>query len=175
MNCLIRPERADDYAAIYNVTKRAFAPMPFSDGDEQELIGRFRDAGVLALSLVAEMDDSIIGQITLTPAFAADGSPGWFALGPIAVAPENKSMKIGSKLMEAGIAWLREQEAAGCVLVGNPAYYSRFGFELYPALAPNGEPAEYYQILPLRVQQPSEIVSFHPLFYAPNTQNEMLK
>ena len=166
MDCLIRPECADDYAAIYDVTKRAFAPMPFSDGDEQELIGRFRDAGVLALSLVAEMDGAVVGQITLTPAFAADGSAGWFALGPIAVAPENQSARIGGNLIDAAIAWLREQEAAGCVLVGNPAYYSRFGFESYPALAPEGEPAEYYQILPLRVQEPSVVVCFHPLFYA---------
>lgn len=166
MNCLIRPERADDYAAIYDVTKRAFAPMPFSDGDEQELIGRFRDADVIALSLVAEMDGNIVGQITLTPAFAADDSAGWFALGPIAVAPEFQSKKIGSKLIDVAMAWLREQQAAGCVLVGNPAYYNRFGFRPYPALAPKGEPAEYYQILPLRVQEPSVVVSFHPLFYA---------
>ena len=166
MDCLIRPEHADDYTAIYDVTKRAFAPMPFSDGDEQELIGRFRDAGVLALSLVAEKDGAVVGQITLTPALAADGSPGWFALGPIAVAPEFQSKKIGSKLMKAAIAWLGEQEAAGCVLVGNPAYYYRFGFEPYPVLAPKGEPAEYYQILPLRVQEPNVVVGFHPLFYA---------
>jgi putative acetyltransferase len=166
MECLIRPERADDYAAIYDVTKRAFAPMPFSDGDEQELIGRFRDGGVLALSLVAEIGGHVVGQITLTPAFAADDSSGWFALGPIAVAPKNQSMKIGSKLIEAGIAWLIEQRAAGCVLVGNPAYYSRFGFKAYPALAPEGEPAEYYQILPLRVQEPNVVVDFHPLFHA---------
>ena len=166
MDCLIRPEHADDYTAIYDVTKRAFAPMSFSDGDEQELIGRFREAGILALSLVAEMDGAVVGQITLTPAFAADGSPGWFALGPIAVAPEYQSMKIGSKLMKAAMTWLREQEAAGCVLVGNPAYYSRFGFKSYPALAPKSEPAEYYQILPLRVQEPNVVVGFHPLFYA---------
>jgi putative acetyltransferase len=166
MKCLIRLEHADDHAAIYEVTKRAFEPMPFSDGDEQELIGRFREAGVLALSLVAEMDSAVVGQITLTPAFAADGSPGWFALGPIAVAPEFQSKKIGGNLMDAAIAWLREQDAAGCVLVGNPAYYGRFDFKPYPALAPKGEPAEYYQILPLRVQEPSVVVGFHPLFYA---------
>jgi putative acetyltransferase len=165
MECLIRPEQADDYPAIYNVTKRAFATMPFADGDEQDLIGRFRSSGVLALSLVAELDGKVVGQITLTPALAADGSPGWFALGPIAVAPENQNYGIGSKLIEAGIAWMRGQNAGGCVLVGNPAYYSRFGFGAYPALAPPGEPTEYYQILPLRVQEPSIVVGFHPLFH----------
>jgi putative acetyltransferase len=166
MKCLIRPERADDYLAIYDVTKQAFATMPFADGDEQELIGRFRNAGKLALSLVAELDGNVVGQITLTPAFAADGSPGWFALGPIAVSPNNQNNGIGSKLIEAGKNWLREQNAAGCVLVGNPAFYRRFGFNAYPSLAPEREPNEYYQILPLRIQKPRVVVAFDLLFYA---------
>lgn len=165
MNILIRPERADDHAAIFDVTKRAFAPMPFADGDEQELIGRFRDAGVLALSLVAEKDGVLVGQITFTPAFAADGSPEWYALGPVSVEPELKHQTIGSQLIQAGIAWLKEQDAAGCVLVGNLAYYSRFGFRSFPEFAPEGEPAEYFQILPLGVAEPGAVVGFHPLFH----------
>lgn len=166
MKCLIRPERADDYAAIYDVTKRAFAPMPFAAGDEQDLIDKLREAGALELSLVAEHDGKVVGQISFTPAFAADGAPGWYALGPVSVETALKHKGIGSELILAGIAWLREQEAAGCVLVGNPAYYVRFGFKPYPALAPEGEPAEYYLILPLKIEHPSAVVGFHPLFYA---------
>jgi putative acetyltransferase len=166
MDIVIRTERPDDHIAIHDITKRAFAPMPFADGDEQELIGKLRDADALALSLVAEMDGIVVGQITLTPAFAADNSPGWFALGPIAVAPEHQSQGIGGQLIRAGTEWMGEQDAAGCVLVGNPAYYSRFGFVPFPALAPHGEPAEYFQILPLRVYEPSVVVGFHPLFHA---------
>lgn len=166
MNFLIRPERPDDYAAIFDITKRAFAPMPFADGDEQELIGKLRDAGALALSLVAEMDNEVVGQITLTPAFAADGSAGWYTLGPIAVAPDLQGQGVGGKLIAAGVAWMCEQKAFGCALVGNPAYYSRFGFLPFPALAPPGEPAEYYQILPLAVAVPNIVVGFHPLFHA---------
>ncbi len=164
MNSLLRPETPADHAAIYDVTKRVFAPMPYADGDEQELIGRFRDAGVLALSLVAEKDGVVVGQITFTPAFAADGSTGWYALGPVSVEPALKHQGIGSQLIRAGIAWLREQDAAGCILIGNPAYYSRFGFRIFPELAPTGMPAEYYQILPLRVEEPDVIVGFHRLF-----------
>lgn len=166
MTILIRPECPQDYAAIHDVTQRAFAPMPFADGDEQELIGKLRDAGALSLSLVAELDGNVVGQVTFTTAFAADGSPGWYALGPVAVEPALKHQGIGSQLIEAGIAWLREQDAAGCVLVGNPAYYCRFGFLPFPALAPTGEPAEYYQILPLRVEQPDGVIGFHPLFHS---------
>lgn len=164
MIIIIRPERVEDHEAIYDITKRAFAPMPYADGDEQELIGRFRNAGVLALSLVAEKDGKMVGQITFTPAFAADGSAGWFALGPVSAEPELKHQGIGSQLIQAGIAWLKEQNAAGCILIGNPAYYSRFGFLPFPDLTPEGMPAEYYQILPLGAAQPDVVVGFHPLF-----------
>ena len=98
--------------------------------------------------------------------FAADGSVDWYALGPVAIEPELQSQKIGARLIEAGLNMLRERDAAGCVLVGNPAYYSRFGFQLFPDLCPEGEPAAFYQILPLRVEKPKQVVGFHPLFHA---------
>jgi putative acetyltransferase len=164
MNILIRPERSEDHAAIYDITKRAFAPMPYAGGDEQELIDKLREADALALSLVAEKDGVVVGQITFSPAFAADGSPGWYALGPVSVEPALKHQGIGGQLIRAGIDWLCEQDAAGCVLVGNPAYYSRFGFRLFPELAPEGEQSEYFQILPLGIAEPKVAVGFHAVF-----------
>lgn len=166
MPLTIRPEQAGDETAIHDVTERAFAPMPFADGDEQLLPARFRAGGALALSLVAERHGQIVGQLTLTPATAADGTAGWYALGPISVDPDVQKQAIGSKLIETAIAWMRERDAAGCALVGNPAYYRRFGWQPFPALAPDGEPAEYYQILPLGVAEPMSVVRFHPLFYS---------
>lgn len=166
MNLVIRLERAVDHAAIYDITKRAFAPMPYSDGDEQDLINRLREAGALDISLVAELDGKLVGQVTFSEAFAVDGSNGWYALGPVAVEPELQSRKIGAQLIEVGISMLRERDAAGCVLVGNPAYYSRFGFRLFPDLCPKGEPAEYFQILPLRETAPNVVIGFHPLFHS---------
>lgn len=164
MEIPIRPETASDYGAIHDVTQRAFAPMPFAEGDEQLLIGKLRDAGALALSLVAERDGFVVGQVTVSPAFAADGSRGWYALGPVSVEPTLQHQGIGGQLIRAGIAWLQDQNAAGCVLTGNPAYYSRFGFLRFAELAPKGEPAEYYQILPLALKEPDMVVEFHPLF-----------
>jgi putative acetyltransferase len=164
MDVIIRPERVEDHRAIYDITTRAFAPMPYADGDEQELIGKLREAGALALSLVAEKDGVLVGQVTFSPAFAADGSPGWYALGPVSVEPELKHQGIGSQLIRAGIARLSSKQAAGCVLVGNPAYYSRLGFRPFPALAPEGQPAQYFQILPLREAEPEAVVGFHPIF-----------
>jgi putative acetyltransferase len=166
MQILIRPERSEDHAVIYDITQRAFAPMAYADGNEQELIDKLREAGALALSLVAEKDGVLVGQVTFSPACAADGSPGWYALGPVSVEPELKHQGIGGQLIRAGIDWLLQQDAAGCVLVGNPVYYSRFGFRLFPELAPEGQPAQYFQILPLRVAEPTAVVGFHPIFSA---------
>ncbi len=168
MDLIIREELADDYAVIASITERAFAPMPFSDGDEHELIGKLRDAGVLAISLVAEYEGTVAGHIAYTPAFAADGSANWYALGPVAVEPGLQKRRIGARLIERGLAMLRERDAAGCVLVGDPAYYSRFGFKLYPEFCPEGEPEEYFQILPLRQTAPRSVVGFHPLFSHPS-------
>ena len=165
MNLVIRPERPADHAAIHDITRRAFAPMEYAGGNEQDLIDRFRDAGALAISLVAERDGVVVGQVTFTKAFAADGRPGYYALGPVAVEPELLGQHIGSKLIEAGLAMLRERDAAGCVLTGDPAYYSRFGFKTVPDLCPDGEPAEYFQLLPMRVPEPDSVIAFHPLFH----------
>ena len=45
----IRPKNSADHAAIHDITKRIFAPMPFAGGDEQDLIDQLRDAGALEL------------------------------------------------------------------------------------------------------------------------------
>jgi putative acetyltransferase len=165
MDLNIRPETTVDHAAIYDLTKRAFAPMPYAGGDEQDLINKLRDAGALAISLVAEQNGRVVGHIAFSPAFAADGSDGWFTLGPVSAEPELKHQGIGSAIINAGLNMLRERDAAGCVLVGNPAYYSRFGFLPFPELCPAGEPAQFYQMLPLRISQPTAVVGFHPLFH----------
>lgn len=164
MDVIIRPETERDHAAIYDVTKRAFAPMPYSDGDEQDVIDRLRAAGALAISLVAERDGVVVGHVAFSPAFAADGSGGWFALGPVSVEPGLQRQGVGKMLINAGIQMLRERDAAGCVLVGNPKYYSRFGFKPFPDLAPDGQPAEFFMILPLRVTAPHVVVGFHSVF-----------
>jgi putative acetyltransferase len=59
----IRDERKEDQPAIYSLTQRAFAPMSFAAGDEQELIGALRARGGLTLSLVAELDGKVVGHV----------------------------------------------------------------------------------------------------------------
>jgi putative acetyltransferase len=160
----VRPERAGDEAAIFDLTARAFAPMPYSEGDEQHLIDILRARNALALSLVAVKDEQVIGHVAFSPATAADGSQGWFALGPVSIEPQLQRRGIGSLLIETGLADLRARRAAGCILVGNVAYYARFGFALRADLAPEGYPAAHFMVLPLAAGEARTIVDFDPAF-----------
>lgn len=162
----IRPEQAADQKAIYQLTRRAFAPMAFAAGDEQDLINALRDAEALTISLVAEQQGQVVGHIAFSTAFPSDGKAGWYALGPVAVEPSLQKQGIGRQLITEGIALLKARKALGCVLVGNPDYYKNFGFKPFPDLAPQGEPAEHYMILPLKMREPDVVVGFHPLFHS---------
>ena len=160
----MRPERAGDEQAIHALTEAAFRDMPFSDGDEQELVDRLRADGDLTLSLVAEDAERIVGHIAFSPVMISDGSAGWFGLGPVSVRPELQGQRIGSALVKRGIADMRERGARGIILLGNPAYYSRFGFEHDPQLAYPGPPPEYFQRLVLEGEPPAGTVSYAPAF-----------
>jgi putative acetyltransferase len=162
---VIRDERTDDQPSIHDLTRRAFAPMSFAAGDEQDLIDALRARGGLTLSLVAELDGKVVGHVAFSAASAEDGSGGWHALDPISVEPELQRRGIGKSLIAEGVARLRGLNAAGCILVGNPAYYQRFGFRPFPHLAPETEPAEYFMILPMAVAEPKSKMQFHPAFH----------
>ncbi len=166
MNMVIRDEIFADQRAIFQLTKRAFAPMPFSAGDEQHLINALRNSGALAISMVAVQGERVVGHIAFSPAKCSDQHGKWFALGPVAVEPDLQGQKIGSALIEAGIQRLKSINASGCILTGDPNFYSRFGFKPFPALCPPGEPPEYFMMLPLLCASPREVVEFHPLFHS---------
>jgi predicted N-acetyltransferase YhbS len=159
----IRTEGEDDVATIRELTQRAFAPMPYADGDEPELIDRLRASGALALSLVATEAGTLVGQVTFSPAV---GDASWFALGPVSVEPARQGEGIGAALIREGLRRLGERGAHGCMLVGNPAYYARFGFELAPALCPPTQPEAYFQALVLEAP-PTAALEFDPAFYVP--------
>ncbi|GAB5487337.1 MAG: N-acetyltransferase [Parasphingorhabdus sp.] len=160
------PEQAGDEKAISDLTERAFTPMPFSEGDEQGLINVLRDHDALTISLVAKQDDKIVGHIAFSPAFPDDGSDGWYTLGPVSVEPELQKMGVGSQMIRKGLNMLQDRNANGCILIGNPEYYRRFGFEAAPESCPDGEPAEYYQMIWFGDEKPQQVIGFHKLFHA---------
>ncbi|MBY0283476.1 MAG: N-acetyltransferase [Sphingomonas sp.] len=162
----IRDERPEDVQTIYEITQAAFKPMPYSQGDEQDLINALRADGALAVSLVAERDAEIIGHIAFSRV-TIDNQPGnWFVLGPVSVKPGLQSLGIGSALIREGIERIKALKADGCVLLGYPAYYGRFGFAHDPQLTCNSEAHPYFQQLTLRGATPKGDVRYHPAFYA---------
>lgn len=163
---VIRDEHATDIAAIHALTAAAFLDAPHTSHTEQFIVDALRAAGVLTLSLVAVVDDDIVGHVAVSPVVVSDGSAGWFGLGPISVTPRLQRRGVGSLLMRAATERLRERDAAGCVLLGNPAYYGRFGFVATPELVLEGVPPEYFLALPFGPSSAHGRVTYHPAFDA---------
>ena len=163
MDIRIRIEHLEDRRAIFDLAKRAFAPMPYADGDEQELIDKLRDAGALSLSAVAVIDNAIVGHVALSPAAHESGEMGWYTLGPISAEPALQRRGIGRGLIAFAKTWVSEHAARGCILTGNPAYYSRFGFESAPRNAPTDAPPAFFMVWPLNGACPPGRFRFHPV------------
>ncbi len=163
---LIRPERLADHGAIGQVTMQAFATHPHSRQTEHCIIDALRRADALSLSLVAEWDGQVVGHVAFSPVAITDGSRRWYILGPVSVRPDLQKKGIGRQLIETGLAQLRLTQAAGCVLVGEPAYYSRFGFMNHPQLVLPGVPQMYVLALPFGPSIPQGQITPHDAFNA---------
>ncbi len=94
-----------------------------------------RDDGDLLFSQVAIRSDIIVGHIALSPmqVLSDDVSIRALGLGPVAVTPDLQSRGIGSKLIYGAIDWARNNDWQMIMLLGNPTYYSRFGFSVEAA------------------------------------------
>lgn len=162
----IRQETAADIGAIDEVTRQAFLQAEHTDHTEQFIVRSLRAAGALSVSLVAELDGELIGHAAASPVRISDGTPRWYGLGPVSVAPGHQRQGVGSRLITELLAALRQLSAAGCVVLGEPAYYSRFGFRAESTLILPGVPPAYFQALVLEGALPSGSVSYHPAFDA---------
>lgn len=160
----LRAERPGDEAAIHALTREAFRTQQHSGGNEQDIVDALRRSGDLSLSLVAERDSAIVAHIAFSPVTISDGTPSWYGLGPVSVTPELQGEGIGSTLIRRGISELGATGAGGIVLLGDPAYYGRFGFAHDRALAYPGPPAEYFQRLVLAGSAPTGTVTYAPAF-----------
>jgi putative acetyltransferase len=165
MGIVIRPEEESDRHAIWELTKSAFEGRPYADGDEQDLIDRLRAGGALSASLVAIDGSALIGQITFSPASISSDRGHWYALGPVSVIPERQREGIGGALIDAGMKAIESLGATGCILIGDPVYYSRHGFSLAPEHCPESEPEEYFMVRLTGVERPVGTFAFHGAFY----------
>jgi putative acetyltransferase len=126
---VIRNEIPDDIDAITEGTEAAFQFLDISNHTGQFVIEALRFAGVLTLSLVAEVDGHVVGHISFSPVTISDGTQGWYGLGPVPVLPEFQRQGIGETLIHRGLSWLRSMHADGCCLGGYPEYYKMLGFD----------------------------------------------
>ena len=142
---IIRKERVGDVPRIHQLTRDAFLNAPHTDHTEQFIVDALRSAGALSISLVAERAGEVLGHVAVSPVTISDGTTGWFGLGPVSVAPAEQGAGIGSALMQAALAELKQLGARGCVLLGAPAFYRRFGFRPAAPLVLTDVPPEYFQ------------------------------
>lgn len=163
---IVRAEIPEDINAIEQITREAFKGTNYSDGTEPLIVNRLRETQALFLSLAAEMDRQIVGHVAFSAVTINDEHNGWYGLGPISVHPQFQKQGIGSELIHAGLAQIRERGARGCVLEGDPNYYERFGFKSYPLLVYEKAPApQYFMALPFYEDVPAGKVEFHEAFY----------
>ena len=163
----IRPELSTDEKAISTVISAAFLKAEHSAGNETQIVDALRKAGSLTVSLVATENGEVVGHVAFSPVTIDGLSVGWYGLGPVAVVPGCQRMGTGSALIEAGLNELRARGADGCVVLGDPAYYSRFGFEADPKIRLAGVPPNYFQRLILGGPRRTGLVEYHPAFEVP--------
>ncbi|QBX38608.1 N-acetyltransferase [Brevundimonas sp. S30B] len=142
---LIDAETPFDAAAVERVTLAAFGPGRFAKTAE-----RLRERAPLAAGFVAREDGRVIGSVRLW-SITVGGVPALF-LGPIAVEASSRRAGTGAALVQACIDRARTlPDLAGVLLIGDPPYFVRFGFQPAPDVRLPG-PADPRRImwLPLR-------------------------
>jgi putative acetyltransferase len=162
----IRFEQPDDIAIIRQITRVAFAPKAYSSQTEVAIVDALRGAGALTVSLVAVIGGEVVGHIAFSPVTIEGEDRCWYGLGPVSVRPDRQKQGIGGELIREGLARLAKADAKGCVVLGDPGYYKRFGFENDPGLRFEEAPAEYFMRLAFDGPALSGRVAYHDGFNA---------
>lgn len=163
---VVRREEPQDVASISDVVERAFRPYSLTLRSEPYIVLALRRAGVLTVSLVAEAEGLVVGHVAISPIRITDGAAAWYGLGPLAVAPEFQRRGIGHGLVTAALAEIQKRGAAGCVVLGDPKYYGRFGFAARPDLQLAGVPPGHFQARSFQTAAATGFVTYHPAFDA---------
>lgn len=122
---LVRPETSVDRSAIRRIIEAAF-----DQPDEADLVEALRSDGVISHSLVAVDHGQIIGHLALSSLKSPDRA---LALAPVSVLPSHQNCEIGSTLIMQSLELARSDGFDLVFVLGNPRYYSRFGFSVETA------------------------------------------
>jgi len=130
---IIRRETEKDFDLIYDLVKVAFKTAHVSNGKEQDFVNQLRSSSgyIPELALVAEENGKLIGHIMLTKKYVVDNDNKYemLYLAPISVELEYRNKGIGSALIKESFMLAEKLGYKSVILVGNPAYYHRFGFK----------------------------------------------
>lgn len=149
---IIRQEKAEDYAAVYTVVKKAFETAERSDGNEHELVNSLRKSNsfIPELSLVAVENGNTVGHILFTRAHVGESAV--LALAPLSVLPEFQRNGIGLALIKEGHKIAENMKFDYSIVLGNPAYYSKSGYipaSIYGIKLPFDIPDENFMAIKL--------------------------
>ncbi len=165
METIVRQETPDDYNAVRKVVTSAF-----KTDLEARLVDALRVNGRAALSLVAEQESEIVGHILFSPVTTSPpAKPKGLGLDPVAVAPLHQNRGVGSALIREG---LRLCPCDYVVVLGNPGYYGRFGFQKASQFGLQNEYGadDAFMVLELSpgaLQRVSGLVQYAPEFGSP--------
>lgn len=118
---IVRDAQPDDREDLYALVAAAFGQV-----EEAELVQALHRDGDAAVSLVAEEDGALLGHVLLSPLSAPFPA---LALAPLSVVPARQGEGIGSTLTREALARARDLGFVAVFVLGDPAYYGRFGFE----------------------------------------------
>ncbi len=173
---VVRPEQKTEAARIREVIQEAFDPMVFSTGREWELVENIRQSQgyIPALALVAVCDGVLVGHslISLAEIEGKKKKHSALVLGPVSVLPEFQRQGIGREMIQIGITAAKRLPLPAMIVVGDPAYYGSFGFQL---AVPQGihmpfgfDEEDYLQVLELKpdaLKQLTGTVKYPPAFF----------
>jgi putative acetyltransferase len=167
MEFTVRDEKSGDEQSIHDLTRIAFEGKTFSNKTEHLIVDTLRSKKALAVSLVAIVDGNLVGHVAFSLVTMSEGKNKWYALGPISVIPPLQKQGIGSGLIREGLARIQLLGAAGCVIVGNPRYYTRFGFEHDSSVVLEDMPPAASLVLRFVPNKDRGFVRFHDAFSHP--------
>ncbi|MDL2267258.1 N-acetyltransferase [Desulfovibrio sp. OttesenSCG-928-G15] len=174
-SCLIRPERAEEFARIYELVKEAFATARVSDGTEQDFVNQLRAGNgyIPELALVAEEPGGLAGEeagalvghviLTRLPYEPHPGDAEWknclvadaayLLLAPLCVREDRRGQGLGAQLVREVLAKAHALGYSAVFLVGDAGYYGRLGFapvsDFRIQYAPAELPAEHVLVYEL--------------------------
>ena len=151
MPLTIRQEQPQDFQAVYQINKQAFGQEA-----EAKLVDALRQSKVFVpeLSLVAELDQHIIGHILFTKIKIVNGDKETesLALAPMAVSEVYQKQGVGGQLIQEGLKRATELGFASVIVLGHEHYYPKFGFEpasKWGIKAPWDVPDEVFMVIEL--------------------------